>query len=184
MIDNRSPLMKRLAEIMPKKPETRWEGKSMMRIDMHPIRQSAEAFASWIHDDLPANREELRAMLWTFGEILNGHMERMLNDEAHLCADLLATLPMPPQTFQLSEEEAAKLSKDWPGIRVEAGLYRFTSGKALKDCKDGDPITEAPYIYLIYDNLSEQGNKAIAAFSSKTLRDRVVEELNGTRPKA
>ena len=99
MLDTRSPLMKRLAEIMPKKPEKPWEpwdGKSMMHIDLHPIRMSADAFASWLNDELPANDEELRAMLWTFGEILNGEMERMLNVSNRLQSDLLATLPIKP----------------------------------------------------------------------------------------
>jgi hypothetical protein len=73
--------MKRLAEIMPKKPEQPWDGKTTMHIEMHFIRMSADAFASWINDELPANDEELRAMLWVFGEILNGEMERMLNRE-------------------------------------------------------------------------------------------------------
>ncbi len=96
MLDNRSPLMKRLAEIMPKKPEQPWDGKSVMHIELHPIRQSAEAFASWINDDLPANDEELRAMLWTFGEILNGEMERMLNVSNRLQSDLLNMMPIKP----------------------------------------------------------------------------------------
>ena len=55
-----------------------------MHIDLHPIRMSADAFASWINDELPANDEELRAMLWMFGEILNGEMERMLNSSNQL----------------------------------------------------------------------------------------------------
>lgn len=142
MLDTRSPLMKRLAEIMPKKPEKPWEpwdGKSMMHIDLHPIRMSADAFASWINDELPANDEELRAMLWTFGEILNGEMERMLNVSNRLQSDLLATLPF-TQTIQLSDAEAADLSKDWPGIRVEAGRYEWTAGKPLKDCKESDNV--------------------------------------------
>jgi hypothetical protein len=62
--------MKRLAEIMPKDtklttvPDLR---KKLWNIDIHPIRQSAEAFASWLGDDLPANSKEVRAMLWTYG---------------------------------------------------------------------------------------------------------------------
>ena len=97
MLDTRSPLMKRLAEIMPKKPEPKWEpNKLMLSIDYQPIRVAAESFASWMGDELPANREELRAMLWVFGEILNGEMERMLNVSNRLQSDLLATLPIKP----------------------------------------------------------------------------------------
>ena len=45
MLDNRSPLMKRLAEIMPKKPEPKWEpNKLMLSIDYQPIRVAAESF--------------------------------------------------------------------------------------------------------------------------------------------
>ena len=103
MLDNRSPLMKRLAEIMPKKPEPKWDELGIMRFEMHPIRQSAEAFASWMGDELPANDEELRAMLWVFGEILNGEMESMLNESNRLRDELLATLPIKPQMIHLSE---------------------------------------------------------------------------------
>lgn len=96
-----SPLMKRLAEIMPKKPEPKWEpNKLMLSIDYQPIRVAAESFASWMGDELPANREELRAMLWAFGEILNGEMERMLNVSNRLQSDLLATLPVPTTFFK------------------------------------------------------------------------------------
>jgi hypothetical protein len=94
MFNNRSPLMKRLAEIMPKKPEPKLDGLGMIPFRAEPIRMAAESFASWVHDDLPANREELRAMLWVFGEILNGHMERMLNESNRLQNDLLATQPI------------------------------------------------------------------------------------------
>jgi hypothetical protein len=104
MFDNRSPLMKRLAEIMPKKPEPQYDPKQMMKpFEMHPIRMAAESFASWMNDDLPANREELRAMLWVFGEILNGQMERMLNESMRRNSDLLATLPIKPTMIHLSE---------------------------------------------------------------------------------
>jgi len=104
MPDNRSPLMKRLAEIMPKKPEPKWEpNKLMLPIDYQPIRQSAEAFASWMGDELPANDEELRAMLWVFGEILNGQMERMLNDSHDRVMDLLRVTPMKTSMIHLSE---------------------------------------------------------------------------------
>jgi hypothetical protein len=103
MIDNRSLLMKRLAEIMPKKPEPPQDEKLMMRIEMHPIRQSAESFTHWLDDQLPANKEEMTALLCVFGEILNGEMERMLNVSNRLREDLLATLPIAPTMIHLSE---------------------------------------------------------------------------------
>lgn len=103
MLDNRSPLMKRLAEIMPKKPEPPQWDSLPMRIELHSIRMAADSFASWINDDLPANSEELRAMLWVFGEILNGEMERMLNDSMRRQNDLLNTLQPSPIVFKLED---------------------------------------------------------------------------------
>jgi hypothetical protein len=98
MPDNRSPLMKRLEEIMPKKLKgDNWDAEPrMMTFQVHPIRHAADSFVSWMGDELPVNREELRAMLWVFGEILNGEMERMLNIEARCRAELLMTLPILP----------------------------------------------------------------------------------------
>jgi hypothetical protein len=98
-----SPLMKRLAEIMPKKPDAPKKATQMMHIEMHPIRMSADSFTAWMKDDLPANREELRAMLLVFGEILNGHMERMLNESNRLRGDLLRTMPNPTTVLDLSD---------------------------------------------------------------------------------
>jgi hypothetical protein len=103
MLDNRSPLMKRLAEIMPKKPETWNSVSSVMRVEMHPIRQSAESFLSWLGDDLPADRNEMLATLWVFGEILNGEMERILNESNRLCGGLLATMPISTTVLDLSD---------------------------------------------------------------------------------
>jgi len=108
MLDNRSPLMKRLAEIMPKRPEQPWEpwdGKYPIHIELHPIRQAADLFASWMGNEklLPSNNEELLATLWVFGEILNGEMERMLNVSNRLQSDFLATMPN-PTTFLKMEE--------------------------------------------------------------------------------
>jgi hypothetical protein len=84
--------MKRLAEITPKKPENPIYGGSM-RIELHPIRQAADSFASWMNDDLPSNKEELHAMLWVFGEILNGEMERMMNVNIRQIDSLLNSSP-------------------------------------------------------------------------------------------
>jgi hypothetical protein len=94
-MDTRSSLMKRLAEIMPKSASDKATDPTLpMRIELHPIRQSAETFANWIEDDLPTDRRELISMLWVFGEILNGEMERMLNVRLRTQEDLLATIPI------------------------------------------------------------------------------------------
>ena len=108
MLDNRSPLMKRLAEIMPKRAADRaTDAKFGMRVELHPIRMSADAFASWINDELPANDEELRAMLWTFGEILNGEMERQMNTLMRLHGNLMDMMPIPTQTFHPQDTKDA-----------------------------------------------------------------------------
>jgi len=136
--------MQRLADIMPKKTDKPWDGKSMMHIEMHPIRQSSEAFSLWLDNELPANKEEMIATLWVFGEILNGEMERMLNESNLLRGDLLRTTPFPINSIELSDELAATFSTD-SGVRVEAGRYEWKSGKSFKDCrmedKDGTKST-------------------------------------------
>ena len=98
-----SPLMKRLAEIMPKKPERPKKANEMMHFEMRPIRMAADSFTAWMGDELPANREELRAMLWVFGEILNGEMERMLNSSHQRHMDLLRTTAIPTTLLDLSD---------------------------------------------------------------------------------
>jgi hypothetical protein len=109
--------MKRLAEIMPKEaidPALTLNSMKSLRIHHRPIRQSAEAFASWMGDELPANYEELRAMLWTFGEILNGNMERMLNDSHDRVMDLLRTTAIPTTILDLSDADDYLRQKDKP----------------------------------------------------------------------
>ena len=96
-----SSLMKRLAEIMPKKPQPVWEPNQMMAtFRVEPIRQHVDSFAAWMHDDLPTNSEELRAMLWTFGEILSGDMERRLNAMHKIADDLQRMLPPAPVVIE------------------------------------------------------------------------------------
>lgn len=82
-------LYDKLKRLMPPKPEPK-EGDMMLRFDPQPIRRSAEAFAHAIDFDLPADREELLALLWVFGENLNGHMERQMAVSNKLVEDALA----------------------------------------------------------------------------------------------
>lgn len=86
-------LLQRLADIMPKKPEPQPNTVLRMQIDIQPIRQAADSFANWIEDDIPQNRMELRAMLWTFGEILNGDMERRMNAIMKINSNLRGMMP-------------------------------------------------------------------------------------------
>ncbi len=114
MLDNRSPLMKRLAEIMPKRAADKaTDAPFGMRIEMHPIRQSADAFISWLGDDLPADRNEMLATLWVFGEILNGEMERMLNSQIQRTNDLLDKMPFTsPIIFKLEDFAVGRQVKE------------------------------------------------------------------------
>ncbi len=96
MFDNCSLLMKKLGKIMPPKiAHTPYLADNSMRmsVEYHPIRQSAKAFTHWLDDELPTNRDEVQALLWTFGEILCGQMESQLNHAMRAQVDLLATLP-------------------------------------------------------------------------------------------
>jgi hypothetical protein len=72
-MDNRSSLVKKLVALMP--PKAIDTTTPMMTFRQEPIRMSAEAFAHAIDFELPADRTELLALLWTFGEVLAGHME-------------------------------------------------------------------------------------------------------------
>ena len=83
-------LREKLKELMPKNPKPKEDG-VMLRFDPQPIRRSAEAFAHAIDFELPTDREELLALLWVFGECLNGHMERQMVVSNKLVEDALAT---------------------------------------------------------------------------------------------
>lgn len=98
-----TPLMQRLKEIMPSKPKQTLSG-DMMRLEVHPIRMSADSFFHWLNNELPATEEEMLAVLWTFGELLCGQMETQLNLMMKSQGDLLATLPI--QTTVLAQVEA------------------------------------------------------------------------------
>jgi hypothetical protein len=98
--------MKRLAEIMPKSAAEKATNPTFpMRIELHPIRQAADSFASWMNDDLPANKEELHAMLWVFGEILNGEMERMMNVNIRQIDSLLNSSPFSMCNIKLEDTD-------------------------------------------------------------------------------
>lgn len=107
-----SPLMARLKEIMPKKPEQPWDGKSLMHIELHPIRQAADSFTHWLDGQMPDSDEEMRAMLWVFGEILNGEMERQLNGMMERVDELVGLLPTP--AMHLNPEEDYLFGRPYP----------------------------------------------------------------------
>lgn len=98
-----SPLMERLKEIMPKNPEQPKYNSQHFCIEVEPIRKATDSFVSWMNDDLPANKEELYAMLLAFGKITSGYMEFMLRHSMRISDDLLATLPIKPTMIHLSE---------------------------------------------------------------------------------
>lgn len=92
-------LLQRLKEIMPKKPKKPWDGKSLMQFEHHPIRQSADAFTGWIGKDMPKTTEELNAVLWVFGEILSGDMEKRYNYAMKGWTDAINLIPGPAWVF-------------------------------------------------------------------------------------
>lgn len=96
---NKPNLLQRLKEIMPKKPEKPWNGKSLMQFEHHPIRQSADAFTGWIGKDMPKTTEELNAVLWVFGEILSGDMEQRYNYAMKGWTDAINLIPGPACVF-------------------------------------------------------------------------------------
>ena len=97
-------LLGRLAEIMPKKPEPAWTNLEAMRIELHPIRQHADMFVSWLDGELPEDEVEMRAVLWVFGELLCGGMERMLNTNLKLQDDLAACTINPVRIMDKEEQ--------------------------------------------------------------------------------
>lgn len=74
-METKKTLMEKLALLMPKKPEPPQDGR-MMRFDPEPIRRAAESFAHALNFDLPENQEELIALLWVFGEFIDGEMQK------------------------------------------------------------------------------------------------------------
>jgi len=93
-------LYDKLKELMPKKPESK-DG-TMLRFDPQPIRKSAEAFAHAIDYELPTDQQELRDLLWVFGECLEGHMERQMAITNKLVEDVMATQSRPVIFYQES----------------------------------------------------------------------------------
>lgn len=105
--DNQSPLMKKLADIMPKelKEPPKRHTFAELQFKVYPIRIAADSFSAFIGDELPANREELRAMLWCFGEILSGDMERRLNAVNDIAHQLDALRPPKPIVVESKDDQ-------------------------------------------------------------------------------
>ena len=98
------PLMAKLEKIMPKKPKEGPDDPWMFRVQYEPIRSSAEAFVHYLDSDLPTNEKELRDVLWVFGELLCGYMEKMLNQSFKI-ADDLATCTINPVRIMDKESQ-------------------------------------------------------------------------------
>jgi hypothetical protein len=81
--------MKRLTEIAPK-PDPVWDTKRPFYLQVSPIRLTADSFISWLGDDFPTDQKELWAVLWVFGEMLCGGMEKQLNSYSKMLADAAA----------------------------------------------------------------------------------------------
>jgi hypothetical protein len=94
MMDNRTLLVRKLVEMMPHKTPSQPDN-VMAAFESEPIRRAAEAFAHVIEYELPKDRTELIALLWVFGEILDGDMRKMVARSERLSNDLLSAYPSP-----------------------------------------------------------------------------------------
>ena len=83
-------LCEKLRKMAPKEPEPK-HGDGMLRFDPKPILRAAESFAHVIDYGLPTDREELIALLWVFGEMLNGEMQRREKAMMSMVDDVVAT---------------------------------------------------------------------------------------------
>lgn len=103
-LGDRSSLMKRLSEIMPKEnPLVGHAEGASLRIVQHPIRQSADAFTRWLDGEFPSDERELNALLWTFGEILCGDMEKRINCAMNIAEDAVSIGKVPNLTLKYSD---------------------------------------------------------------------------------
>jgi len=67
-----------------------------IRFQHYPIRRGAETFAHAVDYELPRNTEELRFLLWTFGEVMFREMERQVNESMKLVQDTMMMVVNPP----------------------------------------------------------------------------------------
>ena len=105
--DDRSPLMERLWQVMPKelKEPPKPHSYAELQFKVHPIRISAEVFTNFLGGELPANQEEMRAVLWTFGEILSGDMEKRLHEIMKIARELDNLRPAVPIVVKSKESK-------------------------------------------------------------------------------
>lgn len=106
--ESKRPLVDRLREIMPKRAldEAETDRLGMRPFRSRPIRMAADSFSGWLGDELPKDKHELRAILWTFGEILHGHLEDRLNYQLKLTDDYLKTF-ISPTTMRMPDESSS-----------------------------------------------------------------------------
>ena len=97
--DDRSPLTKRLAEIMPKRPESPNLHSRLFYPEMSPARIAADSFTGWLEGALPADEREMMLLLWSFGEILCGQTENLLNQWIKIATELQNTQTPAPLIF-------------------------------------------------------------------------------------
>lgn len=145
----RKEFMDKLAEIMPKKPEP--DNSNIQRIaqiNHEPIRRASEAFTGFMNGELPRNVEELVAMLWVFGEVNHGHLEKTVATYSKLANDAIALQLKPtifPPSGAASESgetafeawnRAMKLADVLTGGRIEFSKIEYAPQEALLNEKD------------------------------------------------
>ena len=98
--------LERLRKIMPPKESKIADfTDGVMSIHREPIREIARSFANAIEKDLPSDERELEALLWTFGEVLSGEMERRLKHATGIVEEFIKSSCSNPQAPKLVSPE-------------------------------------------------------------------------------
>ena len=85
-----SRLMQKLEAAMPKRPEPKANTMRATCFEHRPIKHAADTFFHGLGEDMPTTPEEVHAMLWVFGELLCGEMEKQVNYAMKLATDAAA----------------------------------------------------------------------------------------------
>lgn len=129
-----SPLIERLRSVAPGEMfNVPWQGGGTLRIETHPIREWAQSFTRWIFSNpaglaLPKNHEELTLLLWVFGVLMSGDLEKRIN---WLGREIELTCPNCSYRATMSRQTHQELLEM---IRIEEGVLN-----AALDIMKGPP---------------------------------------------
>jgi hypothetical protein len=83
-------LKEKLIAIMPPEPPPiSWGDQRMASIQANPVQRAAESFVGYLEGEMPQDARELRDVLFVFGKVLSGEVERQLNHMTNVAADAL-----------------------------------------------------------------------------------------------